>query len=458
MEELKISKQAEKLRSGDKNAREVTEKYLERIRKKEEEINAFITINEKAPKQAEEAQKSEKPLSGLPIAVKDNTKVKGEKITYGSKLFENKVADEDSIIVKRLKEAGAIPIGKTNLPEFGLIAYTDNNITGETKNPWNKEKTVGGSSGGSAAAALSEMCPAATGNDGGGSIRIPASFCGLFGLKPSYGRIPSASDFSMFSGMSCEGFLTKTVEDTAFLLDFVKGQSIKDYSSLPSNSKYFDKLENLSDEPKFAFSPDLGYAKVDPEVKDIIRKSLDFFDRFGEVNEIDIEIPNLESELMDKVMIETKDFLKDRKEEWKEVGYETYKFMIDMAQEKTLEDYLKIKDRKKELWRALKPIFEKYDFLITPTVAVPPFDLGDIGVSEIRGEKVSPVGWMPFTYPFNFTKQPAASIPAGFNSEDLPIGLQIVGKPLDDLGVLQVSKKYQDENPWQQKFEEINHG
>ncbi len=444
----KIPELVEKLKGGEIKPSELVEQCFEIIKRLNPKINAFVTLNPNAAEEAKEAK--DKPLAGLPIAVKDNTDTKGIRTTYGSKLLENYIPTEDAVFVERLKKAGAVVIGKTNMPEFGLIAYTDNVVFGPTRNPWDLTRTVGGSSGGSAAAVASGMVPIATGNDGGGSIRIPASFCSLYGLKPTTGRIPWYPSMPVFVGMVSEGFLTNFVEDTAFMLDFVKGPDIRDINSLPDDGKsYYKSLEDLIDGVRIAFSPNLGYATVDPEVEEVVRKAAFKLEKVGEVEEVKINVPCLETELTLKVVLEFTSFLSDRIEEWKKVAFPPYLGFLDIAESFTYREYIKIEERRMELWRALRGIFENYDFLITPTTAVKPFKLGKINPDEIAGEPATPIGWMPFTYPFNFTGLPAASIPAGFSRDGLPIGMQIVGRKFDDLGVLKLSKAYQDINPWQ---------
>ncbi|MDK2795644.1 MAG: aspartyl-tRNA(Asn)/glutamyl-tRNA(Gln) amidotransferase subunit [Archaeoglobaceae archaeon] len=443
----RIPEIVEKLRGGEIKASELVEDCFEKIKELNPKINAFVTLNPNAVKEAKEAK--DKPLAGLPVAVKDNTDTKGIRTTYGSKLLENNIPTEDAVIVERLKKAGAVVIGKTNIPEFGLIAYTDNVLFGPTRNPWDLTRTVGGSSGGSAAAVASGMVPVATGNDGGGSIRIPASFCSLYGLKPTTGRIPWYPSMPVFIGMVSEGFLTNFVEDTAFLLDYVKGQDIRDINSLPDDGKSYYKCLEEPVEPKIAFSPNLGYAIVDPEVEEIVRKSAFKLEKIGEVEEVKLNLPSLETELTLKVVLEFFSFISDRLEEWKKSAFPPYLGFLSLAESITFREYIKIEEKRMELWRALREIFEKYDFLITPTTAVKPFKLGKLGPEEIAGVPATPIGWMPFTYPFNFTGQPAASIPAGLSEEGLPIGMQIVGRKFDDLGVLKISKAFQDISPWQ---------
>jgi len=234
----------EKLKGGEIKAAEIVEDCLEKIERLNPKINAFVTLNEKAVEEARKADSST-PLAGLPVAIKDNVETKGIRTTYCSKLYENYVPEEDAVIVERLKKAGAIILGKTNMPEFGLIAYTDNPMFGPTRNPFDLSKTVGGSSGGSAAAVAAGMVPVASGNDGGGSIRIPASFCGLYGLKPTFGRVPCYPSIPIFVGLHSEGFLTRYVEDTALMLDLVKGWDLRDINSLPDDGiSYLKAIED----------------------------------------------------------------------------------------------------------------------------------------------------------------------------------------------------------------------
>ncbi|MFN3383872.1 MAG: amidase [Archaeoglobaceae archaeon] len=439
----------EKLSGGELRAKELVEMCFERIRELNPKINAFVTLNPRAIEEAKEAKG--KPLAGLPIAVKDNTDVKGLRTTYGSKLLENYVPTWDSVIVERLRKAGAVVIGKTNLPEFGLIAYTDNVLFGATRNPWDLSKTVGGSSGGSAAAVISEMVPVATGNDGGGSIRIPASFCSLYGLKPTFGRVPWYPQMPVFTSMVCEGFMTRFVEETAFLLDFVKGYDPRDMYSLPDDGiSYYKSLEEPIDDVRIAFSADLGYATVDPEVEEVVRKAVFKLEKFGEVEEVKLNVPSLEFELTMKVVLEFTTFISERLKEWEKVAYPPYLAFLPMAEAFGYREYIKIEEKRMELWKALREVFEKYDFLVTPTTAVKPFDLGKISPEEIAGKPTTPIGWMPFTYPFNFTGLPSASIPAGFSKDGLPIGMQVTGRKYEDLAVLKISKAFQEIAPWQE--------
>ncbi|MDO9573851.1 MAG: amidase, partial [Candidatus Contubernalis sp.] len=254
---------------------EVLHIYLDRIKEMKPSINAMVTLTEKLArtqaKKAEESILKGEPLGllhGVPVTLKDNIFTQGIKTTFGSKLYENFVPDSDAVLVERLKKAGAIILGKTNTPEFGLLPITDNLIFGSTQNPWDHNKTSGGSSGGSAAAVSAGLCPISIGNDTGGSIRIPASLCGVYGLKPSFGRIPIYPRLPGWDTLIHEGPITRTVADAALTLEVLAGPDERDRLSLPAAAT--DYLSTLNKGVKgltVAYSHDLGYAIVDPEIR-----------------------------------------------------------------------------------------------------------------------------------------------------------------------------------------------
>lgn len=443
---------------------EVIDAVLDHIKEYNPKINAIVTLTEdRARESAKEAEKALKrgkelsPLQGVPLTIKDLDFTKGIRTTFGSKLFEDNVPKEDSVVVERLKEAGAILLGKTNTPEFGLIAVTDNLVFGHTRNPWDLSRTSGGSSGGAAAGVAAGMGPVATGSDGGGSIRIPSSLCGVYGIKPSFGRVPSYPSLPIWETMACNGPITRTVADAALMMDVMAGPDPRDRFSLPpERTSYLESLDEEIDGCQIAYSSDLGYALVDPEVEKITRKAaFSFEDLDCEVSEVDLDIPNMEEELLTMVASEAVTAFEDLLEEgWEEKIYPLYRGFLPMEESITYRDYVRVKFKRRELWEEIREIFESHDFLLTPTTAVPAFEIeerGPIGPDKIAGESVTPTGWMPFTYPFNFTGQPAASVPCGFTEDGLPIGLQIVGDRYDDLGVLQASRAFEQAHPWHEE-------
>jgi aspartyl-tRNA(Asn)/glutamyl-tRNA(Gln) amidotransferase subunit A len=439
------------------------EAVLERVKRYNSELNAIVTLTETSARAA--ARKAERdiragktlgPLSGIPITIMDLVWTKGVRTTFGSKLYENFVPDEDAVLVERLKNAGAVIVGKTNVPEFGLIAYTDNLIFGSTHNPWDKAKTAGGSSGGAATAVAAGIGPIAHGNDGGGSIRIPANYCGVYGIKPSFGRVPNYPGLPCWETMNADGPITRTVSDAALMLDVIAGPDDRDRYSLPATGEHF--LANVNQGisgSKMAYTPNLGYAAVDVEVENITRKAAFAFEMLEcEVTEIKPDLINMENDLITLIVAKTVAANAKRYEEWKRIVYPFYSSFFALEPSLKSRDVVQIEYKREELWKRMRKIFEQYDFLLTPVTAVAAFDIvKDVPVfpAKIAGREVGPIGWMPFTYPFNFTGQPAASIPCGFTARGLPVGLQVVGQRYDDLGVLKASRAYEKRFPWQGK-------
>jgi len=452
----------EAISRGELSPVDVLDAVLERVKRYNPEINAIVTLTEKSAREsAEKAEKMVKkgeklgPLHGVPATIKDTVFTKGVRTTFGSKMYENFIPDEDAVLVERLKKAGAVIIGKTNVPEFGLIPVTDNLVFGPTRNPWDKSKTSGGSSGGAAAAVAAGMGPLASGSDGGGSIRIPSSLCGVYGIKPSFGRIPIHPRPLVYVTTDCLGPIARTVSDAAVMLDVMAGPDDRDRFSLPATDvSYLETLENGIEGSRIAYSHDLGYAVVDPEVEQLTKKAAFSFEKLGcEVTEIKPDLFDMQYELITMVIAETITANEEHLEEWKEKTYPLYQGYLQLEETFSVRDIVRVQYKREELWGKMRKIFEDYDFLLTPTTAVPAFELeeGTMGPTEIAGETVGPVGWIAFTYPFNFTGQPAASVPCGFTRDRLPVGLQIVGNRYDDNGVLRASRAFEKAFPWQDK-------
>ena len=439
--------------------------HLDRLNEINPKLNSVIhTIEKRALEEAKLAEKKLTddtddnesylgPFFGVPLVIKDNINTKDIKTTFGSKLYENYIPKEDAIMVARLKKAGAIIIGKTNLPEFALLAITDNILFGDTKNPWDYDKTPGGSSGGSAAAVAAGISPLSLGNDVGGSIRLPAAFCGVFGIKPTSGRIPCYPRLSGWEGLYHEGPITRNVADAAMMLDIMAGPDIRDRLTLPDTSdKFYDSLANKTSNLRIAYCSNLGYNKIDSEIKSITRESAKTFEKEGFfVDEIELNLPDMLKHLQNLTISDFLAAMEDDLEEWKEKMDPKYSGFFEMVEKITGQDISKIMKAKDELWEKIWPIFEKYDLLLTPTTAVPPFDFkdgGPVGPSKINGEKVSRMSWMGYTYPFNFTGQPAASINCGFTKDNLPVGLQIIGRHYDEKTVLKASQVFETIMHW----------
>jgi aspartyl-tRNA(Asn)/glutamyl-tRNA(Gln) amidotransferase subunit A len=442
---------------------EMVKTLLARIDQVNPKLNALVTrTNDMALSAAKESEKAfqkgePKPLEGVPIAIKDNVFTKGVRTTFGSKLYENFVPDRDAILVERLKNAGAVILGKTNLPEFGLVGITDNLVFGKTVNPWNLKRTSGGSSGGSAAAVAAGLCPVAHGNDGAGSIRIPSSFCGVFGLKPSYGRVPTYPHLPGWETLNHEGTLSRTVEDNALMLDVMAGPSLYDQNSLPQYPGKFQKdmrgdIKGL----RVAFSSDLGGGfPVDSQVLEICRKAAFSFKELGcRVEDIKPGWMNMEPDLLVTLLSESLTAHENELDRYKEIVFPPYIPFLDFASAYNNRDVVRVQFHRYQFYEQVSQVFEKYDLMLTPTLATAAFEAGDkgpLGPKKVDGHDASPSSWLCFTYPFNFTGQPAASVPCGFNSEGLPVGLQIVGRRLDEAMVLRAAAAFEKAHPWRDK-------
>jgi len=438
---------------------EVVDAVLDRVARINPRLNAFVTLTEEPArrdaKAAERAvgKRSAKlgPLHGVPFSVKDLVITRGVRTTFGTPLYRDNVPAEDAPMVERLKAAGGIMLGKTNTPTFGWIGATHNLVFGITRNPWNLERTPGGSSGGASAAAAAGLGPLHVGTDGGGSIRIPASCAGVFGHKPSYGRIPTYPVSGAWS-LSHIGPLTRTVADAALVMTVCAGPDERDQYSLPGPAvDYVKALRGSVKGLRVAYAADLGFADaVDPEVRAVCAKAARTFRELGcKLDEVKPAWPS-------------------PRECWGEIfcggiatrlaPYVDRRTEIEPGLHRIIETTLKNGPTKYvqawfdrlAWWQHPRAFFEKYDLLLTPTIACPPFAVGLDNPTEIAGKPVEPYAWIPFTYPFNLTGQPAASVPCGFSRDGLPIGLQIVGRRFDDVLVLRASAAFERARPWAQ--------
>ncbi len=457
----------EKIKSQDLTSQEITEAIIERIDKLNPIINAYCTptfdIARDMAKNADEMIRKDEKLGllhGIPISIKDLFSTKGIRTTFGSLIYEHNVPEQDDIVVKRLKKAGIVLLGKTNTPEFGYAGVTHNFVFGESRNPWNTERIPGGSTGGGAAAVASGLGPLALGNDGGGSIRIPASCCGVFGLKPSIGRVPVYPRIELHAESYVHvGPIVRFVKDAALMLDAIKGPHHGDRYSLPDEKISY--LENISKKPeklKIGYSLDLGYAKViDSDIEKNVINSAEKFEELGwTVEKVNFKMRKPESSFY---IFYTADYafdLKSKLKDWREkIDPELIK-MVDAGFGYSGFDIMRAMSQRTKLYEIFYKFFKNYDILITPTTAIPPFELGIMYPPKINGKNVSPTAWMPFTFPFNFTGHPAASIPCGWSSEGLPTGMQIVGNRFNELLVLQVSQAFEEIAPWQEKRPKFN--
>lgn len=462
--------QVKAVKAEEISPQDALEASLQRIEELNDGLNAFCVVDEEGAKEsarnAEKAVQNDEELGalhGVPVAIKDLIAVKGMRSTFGSKLYEDFVPERDSVVVSRIRDEGGIIVGKTNVSEFGYQGITDNAIFGKTHNPWDPEKTPGGSSGGSGVALATGMVPFALGSDGGGSIRIPSSFCGLHGVKASFGRVPLFPEHrdpelpgtNAWESVEHIGPMGRTVEDTAHLLKVIAGPHHMDRHSLPEDgTEYVEAIQNpdISD-LKIAYSQDWGFTAVDSAVRDITAEAVQVFkEELGcTVEEADPGFPNPE-EAFTAIVARSTD-LKELRKELYDHRAQMEPVLVDILEtEWTAMDFTEAYKVRQKVNLKMRRFMEEYDLLLTPTLAVPPFDVDAPSPTPIEGRDVSLSHWELFCFPINLTGQPAATVPAGWTDSQLPIGLQIVGGHLDDETVLEASAAYQEANPWQEKY------
>ncbi len=437
---------------------EVVDAVLSRIDTLKE-LNAYVTLDgERARQTAKAAERAVMrrgarlgPLHGVPFSVKDLIITKGVRTTFGTPLYRDNVPIEDAPSVERLKTAGAIMLGKTNTPTLGWVGVTDNLLFGVTRNPWSLAHTPGGSSGGAGAAVAAGLAPLAIGTDGGGSIRKPAAWCGIFGLKASWGRIPVYPSSAAWS-LSHAGPMTRTVKDAALMMNVCAGPDERDqYSLPPAGVDYVKALKGNLKGLRVAWSDTLGIAPaVDPEVRETTAKAARAFRELGcRVESVNPTWPSpydcWRTIFLGGIGARLAPYL-DRRDQ------------IDPGLLPIVEEATKLPPTKYvqawfdrlAWWQLARALFERYDLLLTPTVACPPLRIGEFYPAEIGGVPVGREAASVFTFIFNMTGQPAATVPCGFTKAGLPIGLQIIGRRFDDVTVLRASAAFEAARPWAQ--------
>jgi aspartyl-tRNA(Asn)/glutamyl-tRNA(Gln) amidotransferase subunit A len=434
---------------------DVTKAVLARIEKLNPVFNAFCLVSEQALDEARAAEKrwmsgqAKGLLDGVPVSIKDIILTKGWPTLRGSKTIDPKGPwNDDAPATARLREHGAVILGKTTTPEFGWKGVTDSPLTGITRNPWNRDKTPGGSSGGAAAAVASGMGPLAVGTDGGGSIRIPCSFTGLFGIKPSFGRVP-AWPLSPFGTVAHVGPMTRTVTDAALMLNVLAQPDARDWHALPYDPRdWRTGLDQGVAGMRIAYSPNLGYAKVDPEVAALVKNAVAVFEDLGA--KVEEKNPGFQdpAPLFQTQWYSGATFL------LKGIAREKHA-LIDpglreaaAAGEKvTAHDLLDQQLKRGALGTHMNLFHRDYDLLVTPTLSIAAFDAGKEVADKMLQSRWT--DWTPFTFPFNLTQQPAASIPCGFTKTGLPVGLHLVGPRYADALVLRAARAFETARPIQ---------
>ena len=457
---MPANKAATRIRNKKLSPVEIMSAVLTQVEALEPKVNAFAALAaDEAMLEAKSAEAVLKasdvrpgPLHGIPVTIQDLASVKGLPFERGSHIEAGNIGAVDAPFVSRLRSAGAIIIGKTTTSEFGWKGVSHSPLTGITHNPWKRNYNAGASSAGAGAAAAAGFGPLHQGSDGAGSVRMPAHFCGIFGLKPSFGRIPNAP-VANGDQTSHNGPMTRNVTDAALMLQVMSGPHSLDHYSLESQPA--DYLALLSGDLKglrVAYSPDLGHARVDEQVANLVRNAVSAVADLGaDVEEVTppwgVDGPELIRFFWAAHELRFRPFL----EKWGDLMDQGLVACIDAAGEPSATDYLSMRQRKLDYIAAIHEWFEDWDLLLTPAVSVAAFPAERRQPDDWPAHDWDWVSWAEFSYPFNFSHNPAASIPCGFTDDGLPVGLQIVGRRLDDLGVLRAAAAFEAAQPWADK-------
>lgn len=458
---------------------EVIEAAIARIEKRNPSLNALIYLGfDDARKEARKAEHAVMrgevlgPLHGVPAAIKDLFDFKpGWPTTFGGvRALKNNIAQFHCPFAERIEKGGAILVGKTNAPVMGLRGVCDNYLFGATRNPFDVTRNPGGSSGGSAAAVADGMLPLAEGTDAGGSIRIPAAWCGVFGYKAAYGRVPVVIRPNAFAGdlpFVHEGPITRNVADAALAMSVLDGYDPRDPHSLDEKVDYVGATRRSIKGMRIAYSPNLDVFPVEPAIAATVAKAVRAFEEAGaHVEDVKVGITTPQRELSDvwsRLMMPLNlgtfatmkmygvDLLKDHRADFPP----EYLRWIEIGEKMTLNDLARDQWVRSQVYDAIQSVFATYDLLITPTLAGMPVknrvDGNTVGPTHINGEEVDPlIGWC-LTYPINFTGHPAASIPAGM-VDGLPVGMQIIGRRYADADVFAASAAFEQLRPWQDAY------
>ncbi len=449
---------AVRVRAGEVSAKEVLETFAERIEAYDSELNAFVFIElDQARAQAAEidrrvaAGEEPGPLCGVPVGIKELEYVAGWPATHASVPHKDEIAPRDSVQTERLRQAGAVIIGLTAAPEFGSIAHTRSFLHGTTRNPWNPERTPGGSSGGSAAAVGSAMLPLGTASDGGGSTRVPAAYTGLFGAKGTFGRIPKGEGPES-SFTTARGCLSRNVRDTARFWDCVVGPHETDQYSLPHPGlSYEAALDRPLPPLRAAWSADLGFGVCAKEVAEIAKRGAEaLVDAAGMTwvdRKVEIKDMSVAWGLFNHAgtWLDVRDFWPDRAEEFTPAIRAGVK---DGERRFSMPEVARAIERRYENNVRLAEIFDDVDVLLTPTTATTAFRAEGPAPTEIDGQQVRPMHFVTFTFPFNISGHPAFSLPCGLDADGLPVGLQIVTRRHEDHVLFQLAAAFEQAMPW----------
>jgi amidase len=450
-----LARQAELVRAGEVSSRELVELYLERIGRIDPQLNCYrVVMGERALAEAGQADArrrsgEERPLLGVPVAIKDNLDIAGEVTTHGTSAY-GEPARSDSENVRRLRAAGAVIIGKTHLPELAVYPFTESATWGITRNPWDTMRSTGGSSGGSGAAVAAGLAAAASASDGGGSIRIPAACCGLFGLKPQRGRVSLMPDAEHWHGLSVYGAVTRSVLDTALWLDAVAGRAEGDAEAArPPATSFADAARKPPGTLRIAVSlkPSAALTKVQPEVRQAVEETADLLRSLGhQVDERDpdwgVPLPLFLPRWLRGIHDDAAKLANPRRLERRVRRLSQAGSLISLSA------VARARSCEPAYTERVGRVFEDHDVLLTPTIPELPW-------RTLRFEGLGPIPTtlgaadiVAFVSVWNITGQPAASVPAGFTGEGLPRAVQLVGRPHDETTLLALSAQIEAERPW----------
>ena len=439
---------------------EVMEAVLARIDAVNPRLNAYVTVaREAALSAARRATAALRrraalpPLHGVPVSIKDLTPTKGIRTTWGSKIFEHHVPDEDALIVQRLKAAGAIIVGKTNTPEFGAGGNTFNAVFGATRNPWDPALTCGGSSGGAAVALATGMGPLAQGSDTGGSLRMPAAFCGVVGFRTTPGLVPVYPKDLAWDSISVTGPMARTVTDTALMLSVIAGPDDRAPISYAVDTREFLRAVRAPSVRgwRVAWTPDLGgLLPVDQEVARVAEGATRVFRSFG----ARVEVASPDFHEVDEIVLATRGLSMvanhaDKLPRWKAEMQRGLVWNIEQGLTLTPEQIARGEKLRTVLWHRVRDFMQTRDLLILPTTAVAPFPVEQPYPTEINGKPLDHyIQWAYLTYAITLTGLPVISIPCGFTRSGLPVGLQIVGRRRQEAAVLRAAAAFEAARPW----------
>jgi amidase len=454
--ELPASQVARLVASAELSPVEVVSAALERVDGCNPTLNAIVTINDQALADAQRLESAlaagEKPgpLCGVPVGIKDVTPVAGMRTTYGSPIHADHVPKTDALVVQRLRDAGAIIIGKTNTPEFAAGGSTFNDVFGRTRNPWNPTLTSGGSTGGGAAAAATGMIAIAEGTDLGGSLRIPAAFCGLVGIRPSPGLVPTIPDGWLWDDLSVTGPMARSAQDVALALQVMAGpdprapmSQVIERRGLTSGVTEFP-LEGL----RLGYCPDIARLGIDPMIEEVCRSvSIGLAGAGPSVDLVDLDLSEAKEAFLHLRGVRMAAQMRSYIPQLQDLG-DNIRGNIEAGLRVTGEQLAWAHAVRGDIWTCLNKYFASHDYLLTPTMAVPPFPVEQNYPEMVAGRPMETyVDWIAPTSSLSITGLPVASVPCGLDPTGMPVGLQVVGPPLSEAGVLGLCARIQEAHP-----------